>query len=178
MVLASSDVTAGDDILDSDHNDLREDLRDQDCDIQTRYYAVSPYDFHPWREDQLWEIISGQINPHHATTAGTYIAGVHLPHGAIVTSFKVFWDRDDAAASGVISLLLTNNVGGGGILATADSDASSGFHTVEDTSINNATIDNSINSYGIEMTLDPNNLATEIRFMGAIIKYTIVKGLP
>jgi len=107
---------------------------------------------------------------------------VHLPHGAVVTSFKVYWYRSDAAASG--EAFLTYLVHGENTtylfppMATANSDASSGDHSVEDTSIVSATIDNDSNVYFIFVTCDPNDNATEVQFTSAKITYTITAPLP
>jgi len=180
MALTSADVAAHDDVLANDHNTLRSDLRDQDCDIQTRYFTVSPAAFVPQLDTQSFKIEPTYIQNNTDLTESWYRAGVNLPHGAIVTSFKAYWHRVDAAATGECDLVRSALTGiTADVMATADSDASTGYHSVEDAIISDATIDNTAYTYSINMSLDPNDSATiDVKFLGVVITYTIVKGLP
>lgn len=180
MALDSADVSAGDDILASDHNNLRQDVRDQDCDIQTRYYSFGAGQMVPTSHLPQWNIeISGKsLDANNGGTGGTYVIPVNLPHGAIVTNFKVVWYRDDGTATGSISLYRADFALGNTVMATANSDASSGIHTVNDASIISATIDNDTYTYNVGIVLNPNTDPSDVLFYGGVITYTIVKGLP
>ena len=120
----------------------------------------------------------GAVTSDSATVAAIGQANAALPNGAIVTSFKVYWNRIDALAAGSISLYRIDTSGGGSIMATADSNSSAGNHTVEDTSISFATIDNTQYTYLISVGLDPNDAAGDVALFGALITYTIVAPLP
>ncbi len=90
-------------------------------------------------------------------------ATVNLPHGAVVTGIIVYGNA--AAATGEtwkLSLSIINNAGEGGILAGPTS-----FDT-EDTSIDNATINNSTSSYYITTS----SLDTNDEIHGVKITYT------
>jgi hypothetical protein len=95
-----------------------------------------------------------------------------------VTNVRAWWYRDDAAATGTCSL----NHGNAGSLhttmATVDSNSSSGAHVVDDNTITDATIDNSLYTYNIEITLDPNDNITDVELIGVVITYTIATPLP
>ena len=102
---------------------------------------------------------------------------MHLPNGAIITSVKAYWFRDDAAAYGDLDLFENILGGGSTLMATVDSNSTAGNHTVEDTSITNATISNA-NSYGFSLALTTNNSTTDINIQGIDITYTILQPLP
>lgn len=196
MALNASDVSAGDDILASHQNLIIDDIEQHTHDgtdttavtklnnsvafvsAVTRYYALSPGDFTASIHTYDWAINATQLLNNTILTAQTFIAGVHLPHGAIVTSFKVYWFRDDAAASGSATLRRADFVTSSSVMANANSDSSAGTHSVEDTSITNATIDNNTYTYSFDITLDPNDNALDVYFTGAVITYTILAPLP
>ena len=179
MALNSSDVNAGDDILAADYNLLRQDVREANCDTQTRYYVISPADFAPRNMGGEWNIRPEYLKGACSPAISYYTAGVHLPHGAVITSFKVYWFRDDGAASGDADLF-RNELGNANevTMASADSDVATGYHSVEDTTINNATIDNSGYTYDVEITFNPNDSDDDVWIEGIVITYTIVKSLP
>jgi len=189
MALNASDVNGGDEILAAHNNALIDDIEQHDHDGTvtaklsasvllatpvTRYYSVAPSDILPKDEDQLWSLVNSRVYPGSATVAQNFVVPIHLPHGAIITSFKVHWYRSDAAAAGNATLNRISSIAGVTEMATAHSNSSAGNHTVEDTSIASATIDNSAYTYQIELSLDPNDAPDEIIFYGAIITFTSV----
>ena len=95
-----------------------------------------------------------------ADTAGQLLAPVNLPHGAVITAVVVY--GNDTGENWSMQRRITN---GGGSAASV---AGAAMNT-EDTSINNATVDNSTYNYNIwsSTPLDP----TEIIY-GARITYT------
>lgn len=113
-------------------------------------YSVSSFEFFPSRDTDAYV---------HATGfAGAYGVGftalsavVHLPDGATVTSFTAYYD--DASASDDIRILL-RPIGlagptGIGSMAEVQSSGTPGESSGTDTSILNATIDNSTHAYFI-----------------------------
>lgn len=143
----------------------------------TRYYAIAPSCFVPTTDLQTYVNTSDELYPRVVSLA-ELDATVNLPHGATITSFKVWWYRDDAAATGDIDLIRIDGVSGESIMATADSDAATGNHSVEDTSISDATIDNDAYSYTIHIKFDPNDAVSDVKFFRARIAYTISEPLP
>lgn len=146
---------------------------------KTRYYAASPGDFvEHYGSPAPPHILDATIRSSSNTAAAYVVAGVHLPHAAVVTSFKVFWYRDDALAAGTARLARIDSSETRLTMATADSDQTVGYHTVEETTISGATIDNSLYTYNIYATLDPNDANSDVRFIAAIITYTITEPNP
>jgi len=147
---------------------------------QERIFTITPSDMICNDEAGPYDI---GANPHSLrngdTSSISYYAGVHLPHAAIVTSIRVYWYRDDALASGD-ALLARHDFSGGtpDTMGDADSDATTGYHSVIDSSIDNATIDNTSYTYFLRLILDPNDNADDVAFMGAVIRYTVQKPLP
>ena len=192
MALHSSDVNAGDDILATHNNNLIDDIQDHTHDgtdtakvdftanPETRYYGIYPPDFvcEPYNNCFLDD------NGTHLRTISdtdplTGYASVHLPHGATITSFKVYWYRDDAAATGAAYFNRCSISGITGVAnAEAHSNATTGYHSVEDTTITFPIVDSQLYKYYILSTLDPNNSHDDVRFVGAVITYTIVEPLP
>ena len=102
---------------------------------------------------------------------GAMATPVHLPQGAVVTSFRVFF-YDNSSSTLSVSLAYVPATGGYNHLADVDSSGISGYASRTDTSISYATIDNTLNSYHIRAyssSWDDNNL----RIMGALVTYTV-----
>lgn len=147
----------------------------------TRYYALSPADFVPSADTTLYFLdASGDpyVGPNSTTVQQIWVAPVHLPQGAVVTSVSAWWFRDDALATGTARLQRVTSVGAVAEMANVDSDSSSGNHTVTDSSILNATIDNGTYSYRFRLAIDPNNSGVDCKLFGMTISYTITAPLP
>jgi len=144
----------------------------------TRYYMVAPSDLAPINGATDWHTGHLFARSNHDTDFVDFHGGIHLPHGAVVTSFKVYWYRSDAGALGTAVLGRSTSAGVSADMADASSNSSAGYHSVEDTSIDNATIDNSQYSYNIRVLCDPNDDKEEVRFCLAVITYTVDYPLP
>ena len=106
------------------------------------------------------------------TLPATCVCGVNLPHGAIVTGFKVFWYRANSSDSGVCRLRRARlTFASDDEMANADAVAD-GETDPEDTTIIHGTISNNY-SYYIIVLVDPNNFATNMKFYGGWITFTI-----
>jgi len=109
------------------------------------------------------------------TAIGTGFCGLDfLPDGAVIKSIKVYWFRDDAAATGEVDLVrVTKATSAESVLASADSDASTGNHTVETVLGTPETIDTTTYSYHLFLKLNPNDGNADVKFRSAEIKITI-----
>lgn len=145
---------------------------------KTRYYIIGSGDFVPESDVVEWEMATDRIFPGTDTDSCHLYAGIHLPNGAIITSFKVYWFRDDGVATGTATLYRHNFTGTEEVMGNANSDAATGNHSVEDTTIGNATIDNSAYHYLVFIDLDPNNAALDVYLYAVVISYTITTPLP
>jgi hypothetical protein len=152
----------------------------------TRYISIGPASFLTQFDNTDTWVQSNVGTSPTSLSAGSvaqsvFAAPVNLPHGATVTSLKVYWYRDDASAHGYCYLLrdimdgdeLTDR-----LMAFADSNATSGAHSVEDTSISFSSIDNSTYHYRIYLDLSPNDAAADVRLYAVVITYTITAPLP
>lgn len=180
MALLSIDVVAGDDILASEYNNLRSDLVISGVyaysPVVTRYLAVSPSSAVPDNNSPNWFIDTDQVRSG-AVSALVVSFPVNLPHGAIVTSYKVFMYRLSAASTIVTDLYYVNTIGAANVMASANANAN-GNHSVEDTTITVPLIENDVYSYAIKATITPNASINDVLFFGAIITYTITVPFP
>ena len=179
MALNSIDVVAGNDTLADEYNLLRQDVRESNIDINTRYYSIASHGFSDNDDVASTQFSTGgQMLSNSNTAQASAHGAVFLPNGSIVTSLKVYWFRNDAAATGTATLFrVTQSSGGVTDMAIANSDSTSGNHTVEDTSITNATIDNTQYGYYVLVTFNPNDIAGDVKSYGALITYTIINAL-
>jgi len=191
MALLSSDVNAGDDILATHHNTLIDDIEqhthdgtdtakiDFTANPETRRLNISPADLRAGVSGTgNWIICDVYAGSSDANIITLYM-GITLPQGAIVTKLSIRWYRDDAAAGGLCDLRRIALSDGSSVdMAVADSNSSAGFHTVEDTTITSATIDNVNYTYALAVTADPNDNANDVKFYGGYIEYTITEPLP
>lgn len=157
-------VSGGDDILASHHSG-------------TRYLALGASAF--GAEEATNDQNTGEYWL--ASGAGTFAyfnANVELPHGAVVTSFKVYWYRNVGGAVGGARLDRVNFIGSHTEMAVANSNATSGNHSVEDTTIGNDTIDNLNYTYNVRVLIDNFAAYTDCLFRAAVITYTVAVPLP
>lgn len=94
------------------------------------------------------------------------------PRGRVVSEFKVFFN--DNSTSDILVYLLRLNLTGGSdyMMAYVNSSGISGYGNKADTSISEATIDNTVYAYSVKalsMSWDGSNM----RIMGAVITYMI-----
>jgi hypothetical protein len=137
----------------------------------TLYYSMGSRDFRGQAGDTNYNDAIGSVRCGD-TSSVILCAPVHLPNGAIITSFKAWWYRDDAAASGTIYLGRGDGTGGSSTMADASSDSTAGNHSVEDTTISTATVDNTAYHYSITCTLNPNDNTADVYLYMVVITYT------
>jgi hypothetical protein len=98
-------------------------------------------------------------------------APVHLPHGAVVNEFKVFFY--DASEKDMTVALYRHylNMGGYTRIAEVVSSGSDGYYSLVDNTISYPSIDNTQYSYHVyAYSLD---WSSSLRIKGAVIKYTM-----
>ena len=183
MSITASNVTAGDDILDTDHNKVVTDLTALDAatiSIQTRFLPLSWGDAVDASGNAVFDIGSSRVGAGNNAGTATVLKGVQLPEGAIVTSFKVsWWVENQATVTGTADLILHDKLlasGQGTVMASADN-TGDGEYDVEDTSISSATIDNS-NIYFVKLVMANTAAAKFVYVAGVLITFTVVKALP
>ncbi len=98
------------------------------------------------------------------------LAPVHLPQGAVVTEFKVFFD--DTSANDMSVSLFRHNLSSCGYsgMATVTSSGTAGYYSLSYTSILNNVIDNTQFSYDINAFSDA--WGPNLKIKGAVITYT------
>jgi len=105
-------------------------------------------------------------------TGGDYVAGIQLPHGAIVTKVRGVWSQGTSVLTGRLTRHEFDAGIGQDIMATVVG-ASGG----EDTSIDYATIDNSAYFYHLLLNV-AYGAGNYPEFTGFQVTYTIAKPLP
>lgn len=98
-------------------------------------------------------------------------APVHLPQGAVVTSFRVYF-YDNSTSNLEVSLAYIPATGAYYTLAEVDSIGLSGYSNRTTTSINYPTIDNVGRTYHIRAWCDTWD-GSNLRIMGVLVTYTI-----
>ena len=128
---------------------------------KTEYYSISATAFHSIHPDIDDVTIATQYL--RADADGIlFETGINLPHGAVVTSVIVY--GNEAAEAEEFYLVRNEKATGTQTNLSADTNINT-----KDTSIDNATIDNSNYTYGLVTT----SLDTNDRIYGGIITYTI-----
>ncbi|GAG78503.1 unnamed protein product, partial [marine sediment metagenome] len=146
---------------------------------QTRYYSINVGDFSPYSQTSLWALGNACLRADSATVQQLWIGGVHLPQGATVTELTIGWYRDDALAMGEVYLQrMAIATGTAYSMASIATNSVAGNHLVTDSSILEPVIDNTIYSYHIYLSIDPNNSIVDVKFYGGVITYTITEPLP
>jgi len=137
---------------------------------RTHYFRVGGEGFVPGSNVD-YSNTYGMGGAYIVSSSGAMVAPVHLPQGAVVTSFRVYF-YDNSTSDMTVSLDRVPGTGGFTDLATVDSSGISGYANKADSTISNATIDNFSYSYIIyaySSSWDSSNL----RIMGALVTYTI-----
>jgi len=137
---------------------------------RTQYFTIGGEGFVPGSNVDYVNTY-GNGGAYIASGTGALVAPVHLPQGAVVTAFKVFFY--DASSSDMSVEWARQNMAGGGyaFLAEVTSTGISGYGNKTTTSISGNPIDNTNYSYHVyaySSAWDSN-----LRIKGALITYTI-----
>jgi hypothetical protein len=136
---------------------------------RTHYWAVSGDGFVP--ESNLTYSNSG--GAYISSGSGGLVAAVHLPHGAVVTEFRVFFE-DNSASNLTVDLLgwtLSGPMVSYMTMAEVTSLGISGYGSAVATGVYPATIDNTV--YGYLVRAWCNSWSSSLRIRGAAITYTV-----
>lgn len=140
---------------------------------RTHFYSVGDGDFHAG-SGESYRTSAGAGGSYLAEAGdGWMVAGLHLPHGAVMTRFKVITD-DGATGNLSVSLGRRAHTGVGfAFLASVLTAGTPGIQTLTDTTIANATIDNDIFAYHVRVhSVDwPGTAALKIK--GVVVEYTV-----
>lgn len=148
---------------------------------QTRYLSIGPSAFVPRSNTAVWLTQSPNLrNNDPAYGSMVFFAPVHLPHGAIVTAVTMWYARNDAASSIVLNLSFDPFDGSlGDFMSTIiGTDVTGSNVSLTDNTIASATIDNSANSYNLQIAIDNNDGASDALLVGVLITYTVTAPLP
>jgi hypothetical protein len=104
-----------------------------------------------------------------------FLAPINLPHGAVVTNVRVYFDNNDAAVSMYMNCKRLDSVGGESALSLASTPADGAGPYLDDNTISNATINNQSYSYFMEVTIDVNDNTNDNIFYMAVITYTVAR---
>ena len=126
----------------------------------TYYWSTAGSSFHPSTHSYTYVRINGTYQNTHANP-DTPLAPVYLPHGAVVTACVVY--GSNAARLWFLERKAANNDG-----SVKQAMASANINST-DSSISNATIDNSTYVYWLSVA----SLAQNEKIYGAIITYTL-----
>jgi len=141
---------------------------------KTRYWTVRGTDFIPFSNTNTY---SKSTNWGLFSATGLYTAPLHLPHGAVITRFRVNYYDDDAADNFTVDLQRMDKLGGlVGMAHLVTSGSSTSWRTMETTTINFSTIDNLTYAYGL--IVDSLNGAQTHRLTAVLIEYTVEEPLP
>ncbi|KKL14827.1 hypothetical protein LCGC14_2511760 [marine sediment metagenome] len=196
----SATVSSGDDILATDHNNMRTDMlsntvgHDHDGtanhgtpikQIDSTATFDTPYTqrvmigfaaFRPNNDNNDW-LISGDQEIFNRTTVGGLfyyadVGGARIPDGANIQGFNLYFVLDDVNAS-ITAVLFKSNLATGTVTSIAvrtQTGLSAGRGNTGET--NPAQIiDYTTNVYFVRIQLIPNAVVTDARIVGTLIKY-------
>ena len=148
----------------------------------TRYLSVPACAFKSAIFDDLWELLeSGKylVNTESSPYLGKIChAPVYFPHGAIITSVKFYYFRNDAASNMEVWLYRKEATTSSSSMARITVNTTTDWADMEDTSITNDTIDNSQYSYYVALLINNNDSPGDCKYDKVIITYTITSPLP
>jgi hypothetical protein len=143
---------------------------------RTQYLVISGEAFVP-ASNAAYTNAGGMGGAYRTTgSSGQMVTQVHLPHGAKVTEFKVFFydnsNRDLTSWLGRLSL----SGSAYSRLGQLDSSGITNYGSKTDTTISNSIIDNTKYGYHIK-AYSTNWDGSKLRIMGAYVKYTMDEAL-
>jgi len=136
----------------------------------THYFVVGGEGFVPGSNVDYWNTY-GSGGAYINSGSGALVAPVHLPHGAVVTAFEVFFNDTSGSEMSVRLQRLNLLSGSYGALAQVYSSGISGYGSNIDTSISYDTIDNTAHSYHVYAW--STSWDSGLKIMGALVTYTI-----
>jgi hypothetical protein len=137
----------------------------------TRYFVVGGEGFLPTSDVAYSN--SGAMGGAYVSSGSVAMAApVHLPHGAVVTGFKVFFYDNSTSDLTVRLARIPLASGAYFYLGEVNSSGISGWGNRTDTTISYATVDNSQYSYHVKVYCT-SWAGYNLRIMGAVVTYTM-----
>jgi len=138
----------------------------------TGYVSVSWAAFVPSNSTEKTWIVYGLFN--FDATVVYFYGSVQLPHGATVTKVTSRWH--DMGTGTILCYLVKDNVTDHVQMADVSSYGAAGDGSTKDTTIDDATIDNSNSWYILDVWVPPSASHFDYCFYGVIIEYTLPSG--
>jgi hypothetical protein len=138
---------------------------------RTHYFVVGSEGFVPGSNVDYWNTYGNGGAYVGATGCHALVAPVHLPHGATVTSFKIFFN--DSSAGNLRVWLYKQFLTGGGYssLAYLETSGTPGYSSLTNSSISSPTVSNTSTSYHVYVYSC--DWDSNLRIKGALVTYTI-----
>ncbi len=143
---------------------------------RTHHYAISGDEFAPRSNDGSTYRRGYYMGGAYMVSGPEYMmqVGVHLPEGAMLTEFKVYFYDDDATQDLTAKLLTKAHINMYETLAQVDSSGISGYGSKTDTTIINPMVDYTNTAYQINVSADNWSTAGDkLIIMSVLITYTI-----
>jgi len=138
----------------------------------TSSISLSAAAFQPMENNYTYIHNGHTLSPGDALSP-TYLTGVQLPQGAIITQFDFYWTDSTAASDGDASLYRVNLDGTEDLMVTVDTTGSSGAGSSGSSTISLATVDNSQYAYYVWVNLPYDGAGQMVELHGVVITYTI-----
>lgn len=135
----------------------------------THYFVLGGEGFTPGSNVDYFNTY-GNGGAYIVSGTGALVASVHLPHGAVVTAFRVFFE-DNSSSDMIVRLDGQSMTGGYFSLAQVTSSGVTGYGNRSTTSISSASIDNSQFSYSVYAYSTA--WSSDLKIKGAVITYAI-----
>ncbi len=145
----------------------------------TRYFSISGDTFTPSNSGITYNA-DGYIYGIAGGQSVTFLAPVHLPHGATVTLFEANVVDNDAAENLTVSLVRLSSSSAAVTMATGSTVGSvAGTQTISDATIVSASIDNDTYAYKVQASwVTPAVVSNHLAVRRVQITYTINEPLP
>jgi hypothetical protein len=134
-----------------------------------QYFTVGSEAFVPGSNVDYYNTY-GNGGAHIVSGTGALVAPVHLPNGAVVTEFRVYY-YDNSSADLNVWLQLQRFSAGYGPMGEVVTAGTPGYGSGTDTTIENATIDNTSNSYLIYAYSDA--WSSNLMIKAAVVVYSV-----
>jgi hypothetical protein len=141
---------------------------------RTHYFMVGSEGFVPGSNVAYVNSYSNGGAYINQATSGAMVAPVHLPHGATITAFQVFY-YDNSPSDMTVYLARQYMTGGGYQFMTsvATGGASTTYRNGTSTTIVSPIVDNTLHSYHVYAYSTSWPASSDLRIKGALITYTI-----
>jgi len=137
---------------------------------RTHYFVVGSEGFVPGSNVD-YQNTYGNGGAYIVSGFGALVAPVHLPDGAVVSEFEVFF-YDDSGSDMTVYLNMQGMSGGYVIMAEVSTSGTPGYASQVDTTISGNPIDNTVGSYLVYAWCNPWD-GSNLMIKAALITYTI-----